>query len=508
MENTFKVDKKKGKKEEEKNGEECLENVSDKSLAEKSNQSMLVDDPEVFFDIDNSIGNLSFEYIQKFYNNKNVDVDRTYGVYMDPISNQLMLGNVLFNTDENDDIIIGENKYPGTRGLYELIFMKQPNEYTKDDEKNYKKILLKTNAYRRNRSSEDQIKGSRGSKYKNIISNLITKKSATKSTTSKTLSGLSENQSRTRVAKTFPSLSESQSRVKSSSSLENSTKQLNTKPRSQSFSGRGFQSSLYKQKNYLSSDDDDDDDNDQNQLIPSKMLLNNHIEIINSIKKRWSSKITNVEKIYSLIERKFKDLRDHILTEVRNLSDEINIHNETNDIKLNKVKNDILTYSNEELTKFSNSFKDLRTIVNSEVNNFEKTIKSLEVKIDEKAKVMTEEKVNEKINALVKEFNEKLKDINKPLKTQLLQENQSFSETGITSGSIPLKVIPNPKEVLNKQIDHLKSISNTQNNENKQLKNQLRLENHQPFFGTGIMTSGSIPLKKVIPDAKNNEKGE
>ncbi|XP_066596259.1 uncharacterized protein PF3D7_1120000-like [Prorops nasuta] len=214
------------------------------------------------------------------------------------------------------------------------------------------------------------------------------------------------------------------------------------------------------------------------------------------------------EKIYSLIEGKFKDLRDHILTEIRNLSDEINIHNETNDIKLNKVKNDILTYSNEELTKLSNSFKDLRTIVNSEINNFEKTIKSLEVKIDEKAKVMTEEEVNEKINALVREFNEKLKDINKPLKTQLLQENQSFSETGITSGSIPLKVIPNPKEVLNKQIDHLKSISNTQNNENKQLKNQLRLENHQPFFGTGIMTSGSIPLKKIIPDAKNNEKGE
>ncbi|XP_066581436.1 uncharacterized protein [Prorops nasuta] len=194
MQNTFKVDKKKGKKEEEKNGEESLENVSDKSLAEKSNQSMLVDDPEVF-----SILIIVLE------------------IYP--------LRNVLFNTDENDDIIIGENKYPGTRGLHELIFMKQPNEYTKDDEKNYKKILLKTNAYRRNRSSEDQIKGSRGSKYKNIISNLITKKSATKSTTSKTLSGLSENQSRTRVAKTLPN-----------------------------------------------------DDNDQNQLIPSKMLLNNHVK--------------------------------------------------------------------------------------------------------------------------------------------------------------------------------------------------------------------------------------
>ncbi|XP_066602695.1 uncharacterized protein PF3D7_1120000-like [Prorops nasuta] len=215
------------------------------------------------------------------------------------------------------------------------------------------------------------------------------------------------------------------------------------------------------------------------------------------ILSQLNSKITNVEKIYSLIEGKFKDLRDHILTEIRNLSDEINIHNETNYIKLNKVKNDILTYSNEELTKLSNSFKDLRTIVNSEINNFEKTIKSLEVKIDEKAKVMTEEEVNEIINALVKEFNEKLKDINKPLKTQLLQENQSFSETGITSGSIPLKVIPNPKEVLNKQIDRLKSISNTQNNEIKQLKNQLTMENHQPSFGTGIMTSGSIPLIKL-----------
>ncbi|XP_066585306.1 GRIP and coiled-coil domain-containing protein-like [Prorops nasuta] len=232
------------------------------------------------------------------------------------------------------------------------------------------------------------------------------------------------------------------------------------------------------------------------------LISENNDKIYQHIHENTLSKIN--EKDVDL--RKFKDL--HILTEIRNLSDEINIHNETNDIKLNKVKNDILTYSNEELTKLNNSFKDLRTIVNSEINNFEKTIKSLEVKIDEKAKVLTEEEVNEKINALVKEFNEKLKDINKPLKTQLLQENQSFSETRITSGSIPLKVLPNPKEVLNKQIDHLKSISNTQNNENKQLKNQLRLENHQPFFGTGIMTSGSIPLKKIIPDAKNNEKGE
>ncbi|XP_066583437.1 uncharacterized protein PF3D7_1120000-like [Prorops nasuta] len=189
-----------------------------------------------------------------------------------------------------------------------------------------------------------------------------------------------------------------------------------------------------------------------------KRIQSEFQDLNTKILSQLNSKITNVEKIYSLIEGKFKDLRDHILNEIRNLSDEINIHNETNDIKLNKVKNDILTYSNEELTKLSNSFKDLKTIVNSEINNFEKTIKSLEVKIDEKAKVMTEEEVNEKINALVEEFNEKLKDINKLLKTQLLQANQSFSETGITSGSIPQKVIPNLKEVLNKQIDHLKSI--------------------------------------------------
>ncbi|XP_066600146.1 putative leucine-rich repeat-containing protein DDB_G0290503 [Prorops nasuta] len=225
------------------------------------------------------------------------------------------------------------------------------------------------------------------------------------------------------------------------------------------------------------------DENTLSKINEKDVDLRKHIQselqdLNTKILSQLNSKITNVEKIYSLIEGKFKDLRDHILTEIRNVSDEINIHNETNDIKLNKVKNNILTYSNEELTK-------------------------LKVKIDEKAKVMTEEKVNEKINAPVKEFNEKLKDINKPLKTQLLQENQSFSETGITSGSIPLKVIPNPKEVLNKQIDNLKSISNTQNNENKQLKNQLTMENHQPFFGTGIMTSGSIPLKKKNSNEKS-----
>ena len=63
-------------------------------------------------------------------------------------------------------------------GLYELIFMKFPNENicTDDDVQTYKSILLTTNAHLRGHSSSNQVMGNKGYKYKNIIMPLVSGK--------------------------------------------------------------------------------------------------------------------------------------------------------------------------------------------------------------------------------------------------------------------------------------------------------------------------------------------
>jgi len=60
---------------------------------------------------------------------------------------------------KNDDIIIDEKRYDGIPGLYELIFMKFPNENNcmDDDVQTYKKHLLTTNVHRRGHSPNNQV---------------------------------------------------------------------------------------------------------------------------------------------------------------------------------------------------------------------------------------------------------------------------------------------------------------------------------------------------------------
>ncbi|KYQ51397.1 hypothetical protein ALC60_09498 [Trachymyrmex zeteki] len=104
---------------------------------------------------------------------KAVNIDVVYGVYF---SNEgTMLGDKRIALDKNDDIIINGKRYEGTPGLYELIFMKFPNENIcmDDDMQTYKSILLITNAYRHGHSADSQVLGNKGYKCKNIIAPLV-----------------------------------------------------------------------------------------------------------------------------------------------------------------------------------------------------------------------------------------------------------------------------------------------------------------------------------------------
>lgn len=103
-------------------------------------------------------GKLAKEYFSKLISGLK-SVDHNYGVIVQ--GNDWKIGDKQLEVD-HDDLIIGDKRYVGTRGLYELIFMNNPNEYiySEEDLDNYAKIVFDTNVYRVNFSPtvrSDQI---------------------------------------------------------------------------------------------------------------------------------------------------------------------------------------------------------------------------------------------------------------------------------------------------------------------------------------------------------------
>jgi len=88
-----------------------------------------------------------------------------------------MLGDKRIDLNYNVIIVDGK-RYPGTPGLYELIFKKFPDETmcTNTDKQKYKSFLLATNAHIRGYSTYNPIMGNEGHKFKSIIAPLLSGK--------------------------------------------------------------------------------------------------------------------------------------------------------------------------------------------------------------------------------------------------------------------------------------------------------------------------------------------
>ena len=87
--------------------------------------------------------------------------DRIFGIYPDA-HNKLKIGNK-FLKFKGDNIIIDGKEYTGTRGLWELIVSKEPQEgiYTEEDYINYMNLLLQTNTiYQKNNPNSPKPKSS------------------------------------------------------------------------------------------------------------------------------------------------------------------------------------------------------------------------------------------------------------------------------------------------------------------------------------------------------------
>lgn len=101
-------------------------------------------------------------------------IDRVFGPKYHPDTSKWYLGNNVINFNKRTaEIIVGNTNFTGTNGLYELLFHKEPEKYTDEDEDNYKKILKLTNVHRRDYDPTKPMKSSSSFKYKFIIRKLM-----------------------------------------------------------------------------------------------------------------------------------------------------------------------------------------------------------------------------------------------------------------------------------------------------------------------------------------------
>ncbi|XP_065672192.1 uncharacterized protein LOC136090016 [Hydra vulgaris] len=112
-----------------------------------------------------SLGKIATDYLRMYTNSKK-STDTTFGIGDE--DGIFYIGKKPIHINDND-IIIDDEKYNGTPGLWELIVKFNPNKgiYNEDDLKKYQDILIQTDAI----TSENPYKpkSSCGGKYREII---------------------------------------------------------------------------------------------------------------------------------------------------------------------------------------------------------------------------------------------------------------------------------------------------------------------------------------------------
>jgi hypothetical protein len=150
--------------------EEVIDNKQNDSLTEIQ-RSVSKMTPEVVNQFLEQYHELPRTYIVGLLNSE-FESDQITGVQYDPNTEKWTIGDSDVELDGKDLIIKGI-RYEGTPGLYELLFKKEPIGFKKTDAAQYNDILNKTNARHRNYDPNEQIRGTRSKKYKNVIKPLV-----------------------------------------------------------------------------------------------------------------------------------------------------------------------------------------------------------------------------------------------------------------------------------------------------------------------------------------------
>lgn len=88
-------------------------------------------------------------------------------------NNNIKIGDSVISIDDSDNLTIKGKTYPGSPGLFELIFKATPIKYTPKDFNNFKRIVKATNAHKKNYTTLAPIYRNKSTKYKNIIEKLF-----------------------------------------------------------------------------------------------------------------------------------------------------------------------------------------------------------------------------------------------------------------------------------------------------------------------------------------------
>ena len=153
------------------------EEEENKSQNETDADHSVLESPTNITILSNEIGKkgpLSRKYILKMLHGARVS--SKYHVYGARLENDgLQIGDSKLAVDEKDNILVKEQTFKGTTGLFELIFKKTPKKYTRNDLRDFKKICMLTNSHRKGYSPSAPIHRNKSEIYKEIIAKIFSK---------------------------------------------------------------------------------------------------------------------------------------------------------------------------------------------------------------------------------------------------------------------------------------------------------------------------------------------
>ena len=112
-----------------------------------------------------NFGSLAVDALLQAFTKK--DIDKFYGIYAE--DGKFKIGDK-FITIEDNNIKVDDKTFEGTKGFWELVTSKNPENYTNEDLSKYQQLVILTNAaYRNNNPNQNYPKQSKGNKWGNII---------------------------------------------------------------------------------------------------------------------------------------------------------------------------------------------------------------------------------------------------------------------------------------------------------------------------------------------------
>ena len=117
-----------------------------------------------------NLGPIAETFLKKPWNKENLDLN--FGLNTQNEERKYKIGDKYVDFD-GDDIVVEGERFKGTPGFWGLIISKNPSsdDYTNEDKRQYKRLLIKSNAiFKNNNPEETRAKGNyQGNKWKEVI---------------------------------------------------------------------------------------------------------------------------------------------------------------------------------------------------------------------------------------------------------------------------------------------------------------------------------------------------